>query len=132
MSDLKDKILALRLDGLSYRQIQSELNCSKGTIAYYLGEGQKEKNLQRQQVKRNAARQYIRSVKEGQPCADCGIVYPPYVLQFDHIGSDKSFTITEFATTTIDLEKIKAEIAKCEIVCANCHAERTWGSGRTK
>ncbi len=32
---LKDKILKLRKDGLSYNDIQTELNCSKGTISYH-------------------------------------------------------------------------------------------------
>ena len=40
---LKEDILDLHKKGLSYRQIQEELNCSKGTIAYHLGKGQKEK-----------------------------------------------------------------------------------------
>ena len=30
--------------GLSYREIEKELGCSKGTISYHLGKGQKEKD----------------------------------------------------------------------------------------
>jgi len=40
---LKQKILELREKGFSYRQIQDELGCSRGTISYHLGKGQKEK-----------------------------------------------------------------------------------------
>jgi DNA-binding CsgD family transcriptional regulator len=40
---VKEKILELKKEGKSYRQIQKILNCSKGTISYHLGENQKEK-----------------------------------------------------------------------------------------
>jgi len=59
------------------------------------------------------------------PCADCDIKYPPYVMQFDHLR-DKKYTISQMYTL-VGLPTIKAEIQKCEVVCANCHAERTHG-----
>lgn len=49
---MKQRILELREQGYTYNQIQKELNCSKGTIAYHLGEGQKQKNMARQQKRR--------------------------------------------------------------------------------
>ena len=33
--NLKYEIIAMRNDGLSYRQIEKELQCSKGTINYH-------------------------------------------------------------------------------------------------
>ena len=58
---------------------------------------------------------------------DCSIEYPYYVMQFDHRDpSLKSFTISD----NIDqksLEQLVNEARKCDVVCANCHAERTWG-----
>lgn len=44
---MKDDILKLRLEGKSYRQIVTILGCSKGTVAYHCGEGQKKKSLER-------------------------------------------------------------------------------------
>lgn len=44
-------------------------------------------------------------------------------MQFDHLG-DKLFTISNAGATSV--ERLLAEIAKCEVVCANCHAERTY------
>lgn len=44
---MKDKIFELRKKGYTYNQIVEELNCSKGTISYHLGEGQKEKTYKR-------------------------------------------------------------------------------------
>jgi len=41
---LKNKIIELNSKGFSYNQIQKKLNCSKGTISYHCGFGQKEKS----------------------------------------------------------------------------------------
>jgi hypothetical protein len=122
---LEQRIRELHSRGLSYNQIKSELGCSTGTISYYLGAGQKEKTRARTRDSRNNIRKYIQDVKQGVKCTDCREDYPYWILEFDHINDDKSFTIGKFQDTTTDLEKIKQEIAKCEIVCANCHKNRT-------
>ena len=69
-------------------------------------------------------RDFIKSLKEATPCADCKKHYPYYVMQFDHL-LDKKFNIASSAGTDRDI--ILEEINKCDIVCANCHAERTHG-----
>lgn len=46
--NLEEKIKKLRKEGKTYSEIQTELGCSKGTISFHLGEGQKEKNINRQ------------------------------------------------------------------------------------
>lgn len=56
------------------------------------------------------------------PCVDCGEV-DPLVLEFDHLR-DKTFTIgTAFRDR--NWADVVAEMAKCEVVCANCHRRRT-------
>ena len=66
----------------------------------------------------------IHNYKEANPCADCGRYYPYYVMQFDHIGKDKFRIVSHMRNYS--MERIMAEIAKCELVCANCHAVRTY------
>lgn len=56
---MKDKILKLRLEGKTYNEIKEQLGCSKGTIAYHCGEGQKEKYLKRQRRNRKKFSYYI-------------------------------------------------------------------------
>lgn len=67
--------------------------------------------------------EFIKQIKS-VPCADCGIQYPHYVMQFDHVRGKKEFNLAN--ATNRGWERIKLEIEKCDIVCANCHFERTW------
>lgn len=50
---MKEEILKLRNEGKTYPEIAEILGCSKGTISYYCGEGQKEKTKVRTQKRRN-------------------------------------------------------------------------------
>ena len=76
---------------------------------------------------------WLLSLKNGRPCTDCGRVFPPQVMQWDHLpGAPKLGEIsTDFRGRSREL--ILQEIAKCELVCANCHTMRTfrragWGT----
>lgn len=69
-------------------------------------------------------REYVRFLKETTPCTDCGVNYPYYVMDFDHL-SDKEYELSSMIQSGYSLEKVKTEIAKCEIVCSNCHRQRT-------
>ena len=60
-----------------------------------------------------------------RPCKDCGIQYDPWIMEFDHISNNKLFNISEKRRGYANLEVIQAEIDKCEVVCANCHKQRT-------
>ena len=73
--------------------------------------------------KRN--RDYIKNIKESNPCMDCGEFYPFYVMHFDHIY-DKNGSVSDLSRASSSLERIQKEIDNCELVCANCHAERTY------
>jgi hypothetical protein len=56
------------------------------------------------------------------PCVDCGEA-DAVVLEFDHLG-DKSFEVAQ-ALPYRSWQSILDEMAKCEVVCANCHRRRT-------
>jgi hypothetical protein len=76
--------------------------------------------------KRLRLREIIREAKD-VPCADCGGRFPSYVMDFDH-REDKLVIVSklpEFGSVA----KLLGEIAKCDVVCANCHRERTFGRG---
>lgn len=75
----------------------------------------------------NIKRKYINEAKN-RACADCGLKYPYFVMDFDHKDRrDKINDVAYMATRNWSLEKIKNEVNKCEVVCANCHRIRTYG-----
>lgn len=58
---------------------------------------------------------------------DCHGEFPHYVMHFDHRNpATKIKAVAAMIRNTITWEKLEAEIAKCDLVCANCHAVRTW------
>ena len=62
---------------------------------------------------------------KNKPCTDCGVHYPYYVMEFDHLDADTKHFNVSAGVTSVSHARLLAEIAKCEVVCANCHAERT-------
>lgn len=83
-------------------------------------------------IDRHAQAAWMDSLKEGKPCADCGVIYPPYVMEWHHLpGAEKTLVLADVRRAAHGKKRILAEIAKCELVCANCHRERTFG-GRAK
>lgn len=81
----------------------------------------------RGEARRKLIRNMIAAIKK-QPCADCGASYPPYVMDLDHLDpASKEITPARLAGSGWPMKRIEAEIAKCEVVCSNCHRERTHG-----
>lgn len=62
--------------------------------------------------------------KKSVPCAVCGCRFPAVCMDFDHGKRDKKFTIGHI-TGYMSIKKLLTEIAKCEVVCANCHRIRS-------
>ncbi len=66
--------------------------------------------------------EYLRT----HPCVDCG-EDDVLVLEFDHL-EDKLFSIAR-GFRDRPLQALLDEMAKCEVVCANCHRRRTAARG---
>lgn len=90
---------------------------------YYLKN--KDKVLFIKKNRKERVKEFIRELKN-KPCMDCGIFYPYYVMDFDHRDSNKEFGINTAARAGFSIKRIKLEISKCDLVCANCHRERTY------
>lgn len=56
---------------------------------------------------------------KSKPCADCGVQYPPCVMDLDHVRGKKDKCVGSMLTYSV--ERLRAEIAKCDVRCANCH-----------
>lgn len=91
----------------------------------------KNKEVQLERVMRNTARQrkllrdFVEDYLINNPCIDCG-ESNPIVLDFDHIDLEKKeYGVSVIVLKGMSLEKLKTEVAKCEIRCSNCHRKRT-------
>ena len=66
-------------------------------------------------------RELIESTKEKQGCMRCKI-QDPRVLEFHHIDSSKKeFSIADYYYSQYGIVRLEKEIAKCVVICANCH-----------
>lgn len=94
------------------------------------------RSKKRKQSRRTAAKKrqelydLVLEFKKDKPCQDCGGLFPPYVMDFDHVDpTNKIDTITHLRSVVCNKKLLLLEIAKCELVCSNCHRIRTWDYG---
>ena len=81
------------------------------------------KNKEWKERRRVRNRQFVNTLKDN-PCMDCHQKYPPCVMDYDH-REDKIANIAILVAKGSTLVKLKLEIEKCDLVCANCHRIRT-------
>jgi hypothetical protein len=86
----------------------------------------KERKKKQRKGYRQRARSYVIDYKCSHPCTDCGETKPFYCLDFDHVRGRKEFELRRAGDDITNMDRIKAEIAKCDVVCKNCHATRTF------
>jgi hypothetical protein len=85
---------------------------------------------QRQSVKlrklsnKRVNRAFLLDYKTKTPCFDCKAFYPSYVMDFDHVYGKKYLDVSKLIA--YKHERMLEEIAKCQLVCANCHRKRTF------
>lgn len=76
INKMKEKIIKLRESGKSYREIEKLLKCSKSTISYHCGIGQKKKSYKRQIITKNKLRNKIQTKIQ-----NFSVVYEKYVYR---------------------------------------------------
>jgi hypothetical protein len=78
------------------------------------------------QSKENKAerRAYYVEYLRTHPCAHCGEA-DPIVLEFNHIDPSQKTSLVSKLCNQGSMETLKAEIEKCEVLCANCHKRVT-------
>ena len=85
----------------------------------------KKRKIWLQKVRLQKNLRVLHVIKGERGCADCG-ESDPVVLEFDHrIRKNKSLTLGEAARMGWSLKRLRSEILKCAVVCANCHRRRT-------
>ena len=110
-------------------------NKSKGTLHSQCKECEKvrdkihyqESKLRQQSVEATAMFQKDRNIQIVEQAKTCGCrkcgEKRPYVLDFHHrIPTDKVYTISHLIKSGGE-EKLREELEKCDVLCANCHRE---------
>ncbi|MCP9496238.1 MAG: hypothetical protein MSG64_17475 [Pyrinomonadaceae bacterium MAG19_C2-C3] len=88
------------------------------------------RNQKKIQVKNVKA--WFFEMKSKIPCSDCSNTVHPAALQFDHPpGAEKIDNISNMVESGLRLKALH-EIEKCQPVCANCHAVRTYTRRRNQ
>jgi len=60
---------------------------------------------------------------KADPCTDCGNTFPSCAMDYDHVSDDKAVNVGNMMQSS--WKTILKEVAKCELVCSNCHRIRT-------
>ncbi len=69
--------------------------------------------------------EFLREIKTSHGCQDCGYNEHFSALDFHHINpDDKDFSVTSGEGLSTSIKRLKVEIEKCIILCANCHRIR--------
>ena len=80
---------------------------------------------QHRKIRRQARLAWLDDYKTHQVCADCNTKYPAVCLDFHHINpKDKVSEVRRMIKDDFSMKRIKAEIDKCVVLCANCHRLR--------
>jgi hypothetical protein len=88
-------------------------------------EANKELYRLRAKASRQDVRERLREFKD-VPCMDCGVKYPPYVMDLDHRPGEVKTCNPAKLPSFCSVKKFEQEIAKCDVVCSNCHRQRTF------
>jgi hypothetical protein len=85
------------------------------------------KDMTRHSRRQKERRDHVTAAKVA-PCTDCGNTFPPCAMDFHHRDpSTKKAAIARMVYTTAAIKVIDEEIAKCDLLCANCHRIRHHG-----
>jgi hypothetical protein len=79
--------------------------------------------------RRAVRREYVAAIKLEKGCEECGYNKHHAALHLDHIDpSKKLVSVSRMVSEGWSFDKIDEEVAKCRILCANCHSIHTYDS----
>lgn len=94
--------------------------CKTCHRTYYKAKGP-EYNLKFQNRLREEKQEYVRKIKAQRGCSECGERRHP-CLEYHHVDpKTKSGVVWKIANSNATYARIDAEIAKCIVLCSNCH-----------
>jgi hypothetical protein len=113
----------------TYRDPKNGRHCRKcvGEHGRKYGKTERGRIAGRSKVKAHRQRDLllITQYKLEQGCNDCGYRDHPEALELDHLPGSKKMKAISAMVGSASKVRLEAELAKCEVVCANCHRVRT-------
>ena len=100
--------------------------CTK-KIKHERYEKDRRRRILESRARRKIMNLYVDELKR-KPCTDCKNTFHPYVMDFDHVRGVKVKCISRMRGNRTEQE-ILEEVAKCDLVCSNCHRMRTLRRG---
>lgn len=88
------------------------------------------KRVAQSRVRRAKLNAFNAEMKAASPCSDCGNFFHHAAMTWDHLpGTQKVADVANLVKGGMR-KKFFIELTNCELVCANCHAVRTWSRQR--
>lgn len=109
---------------LPHKQEYTGLSPVPGTKLKQMPYKDPKKQAEFQRIWKRKRTERLRDIKNG-PCTDCGKIFHPACMQWDHIEGRGKFKELS-GMSQYRFERCLEEISKCELVCGNCHALRTY------
>ena len=95
--------------------------CTKAANVLWLHTN-KERVYQLRTERLRPARNWFFLYKKTLQCLQCGFNDHPAALDFHHRDpATKMYSVGQMWVTAKSIEAMKEEIAKCDVLCANCH-----------
>lgn len=94
---------------------------------------EKKRKMRRKQSAKNRKlkrQEWVRALLQSSVCKDC-LTNDWVVLEFDHLDPAKKLVNVSKLIHTGPLSVLITEVEKCEIVCSNCHAKRTYKTNKS-
>lgn len=78
--------------------------------------------------RRSIGIKWVQELKSNVPCVDCGQIYEPYCMDYDHVAErgKKIKSVSRMVLENAPQIIILKEIEKCDLVCLLCHNKRTY------
>src|SRR5688572_25325919 len=107
-------------DGLFIGAMATRPSQRPFNVSYYARNRAQE--IERVRLRQDATIEFLRDLRR-IPCADCAGTFEPHQMDFDHRDpTTKSFAVMTGRAMLMSRVRLLEEIAKCDVVCAHCHA----------
>lgn len=86
-------------------------------------EANKERYLEANRRKKLRVKEKLDKLKS-TPCLDCGLMWSSYVMEFHHRDPEQKVAKVSQLCKDAGWDRVLEEIAKCDLLCSNCHRIR--------